>query len=306
MAGSDSTMRRRRLRDVLPLRGRAPDANADLGAAAARYAEAIGKDLRSLLPDARCVVVRTGSGRELLTDAAIELAASADVNDDSGIAVVATTRKGLFTLMNAALGGAADASTGRADRKLATLDRRLLHMLASSVLASISTAAAGSHASMAFSQLELHLDRASLEPLLVGEETLGVELTLTSGDVSVPIFLALGADLVRAPDTVAGARDETGGMSGLSRTQVHVSVDAVLEAHALSLGELRSLRVGDMLALVGEQAARVTLQSGGVALFTATAGQRGGDLFARIETAVAEPAQAALPATTMTNSGQST
>lgn len=199
------------------------------------------------------------------------------------------SRQALLGMSSVLFGGFEDGAFGRRDRTFGTLDRRAVEMLFVSVSRAL-VISFESDAALQVGAPEVVTNPTAADLTTAADKVMLINTELLLASLVAPMMLLVprikrvGAE---APEShLTETRMNAGEVNawrvgGVSRTPV--SLVAYLEACPLTFSEVSSLQVGDTLALVGDSAARVRLETADEALFGGTLGRQGGLLAVHVD-----------------------
>ena len=258
----------------------------------ARFPDCVQRELSNLLTDVRCRSCSQNVFDLSVEDLSTYVVCRAAIDGYDQTLRMVLSRQALLGMSSVLFGGVDDGTIGRRDRTLGTLDRRAVQML----FVSVSRALVLSFASDG--TLQVGVPEVVTNPTAADLKTsanevilINIELLLTSLVAPmlllVPRFKPVGTEAPEPhlPKTRLDAREGKAlDVGGVSRTPVPLV--AYLEACPLTFAEVSNLQVGDTLALVGDSAARVRLETADEALFSGILGSQGGLLAVHIDQVV--------------------
>ena len=296
MAGDQRTANAvRPIWEVLSSRKAAESLPPELTLLIAACSEGATNGFATLVAGLRCRVGRIAPAAAAPVDASSVIFEIKAVNCGETLEVH-VPRKTLLRLSGIVLGGDKDSAYGRPERKLTPLDQSIAGAFVDVFLASIEAALAAQGIAAAFEQPvkrpDVVFDQTEPAPSMGFLAT--IELLLD--ELVMPVLLLVPSALLRAPDAgmlSAGVQTPAtyplavgSGRSDPGVAQTPILLSAVLDACPLTVSEVSELQVGDVLALVAEQAARVRFECDGEPLFWGSLGRQGGAMVVRIEAAI--------------------
>jgi flagellar motor switch protein FliM len=200
------------------------------------------------------------------------------------------SRNSLLRVSSVLFGGLEDGNFGRRDRAFGTLDRRVAERLFIGVCRALGATLGGDSVTQ-FGVPEVITNPTLADLSLPAGEAFRINVELLLGSLVAPMMVLMprttkpdgtetaDSKLIEPRNEVGRARRWVSG--GLSRTPIQLV--AFIEACPLTFAEVNGLRVGDTIALVGDSASRVRLESAGEALFSGTIGRQDGVLAVHID-----------------------